>query len=37
VQTVQRTWLTEDWLATGVGLVLIALALSGVITKGLVP
>jgi hypothetical protein len=37
VEAVQRTWLTEDWLATAVGLVLVLLVLAGAIPKGLVP
>ncbi|ACU38853.1 hypothetical protein Amir_5031 [Actinosynnema mirum DSM 43827] len=32
-----RTWLTEDWLAVAAGLLLLALALTGVIPPGLVP
>lgn len=29
--------ISEDWLATGVGLILLALALAGVIPAGLIP
>jgi hypothetical protein len=32
-----RLALTEDWAATIVGLLILALVLSGIITKGLVP
>ncbi len=32
-----RTWLSEDWLATIVGLVLLGLIIAGVITRGMVP
>jgi hypothetical protein len=37
IETVSRRAINEDWLATIVGLVLIALVLAGVIGKGLVP
>lgn len=32
-----RSLLSEDWLATAVGLLLLALVLTGVIPTGLVP
>lgn len=37
IETASRRSINEDWLATIVGLVLIALVLAGVIGKGLVP
>ena len=37
VEESTRTWLSEDWLATIVGLVLLGLILAGVITRGMVP
>lgn len=37
IEAVSRRSINEDWLATIVGLVLIALVLAGVIGKGLVP
>jgi hypothetical protein len=37
VETASRRSINEDWLATIVGLALIALVLAGVIGKGLVP
>ncbi|MEV8373345.1 hypothetical protein AB0P21_11445 [Kribbella sp. NPDC056861] len=37
VDRVRRIHLTEDWLATIAGLVLVALVLTGVIPTGLVP
>ncbi|MGU3292561.1 hypothetical protein [Williamsia sp. M5A3_1d] len=37
VSTLQRRWLTEDWAAVVVGLVLILLVFAGVIPTGLVP
>jgi hypothetical protein len=37
VERAGRTALNEDWLATGVGLLLIVLVLAGVIPTGLVP
>ncbi|GAB6899270.1 hypothetical protein [Kineosporia succinea] len=33
----QRWALNEDWLATAVGLILLVLVLTGVVTEGLVP
>ncbi|GAB3240672.1 hypothetical protein [Kineosporia babensis] len=35
--TEERWAVNEDWLATAVGLILLALILAGVITNGLVP
>ncbi|GIF94918.1 hypothetical protein [Catellatospora citrea] len=37
VARTQRFALNEDWLATAVGLLLVALVLTGVIPTGLVP
>jgi hypothetical protein len=37
VETVRRVHLSEDWLATGVGLLIVALGLLGLIPAGLVP
>lgn len=37
VRRVQRLHVSEDWLATVVGLVLLVLVLTGVLTDGLVP
>ncbi|WP_186315783.1 hypothetical protein [Catellatospora sichuanensis] len=37
VTRAQRAALNEDWLATAVGLLLVALVLTGVIPTGLVP
>ncbi|MFF2268059.1 MULTISPECIES: hypothetical protein [Cellulosimicrobium] len=37
VETVRRVHLSEDWLATGVGLLIVALGLLGLIPEGLVP
>ncbi len=37
VATAGRRMITEDWAATILGLVLLALVLAGVIGKGLVP
>jgi hypothetical protein len=37
IQTASRRSINEDWLATIVGLVLVALVLAGIIGKGLVP
>ncbi len=37
IETASRRSIIEDWLATIVGLVLIALVLAGVIGKGLIP
>jgi len=37
VAAANRRALSEDWLATLVGLVLVALVLAGVITDGLIP
>ena len=37
VEQARRRLVTEDWLATIVGLTLIALVFAGVITKGMVP
>ena len=37
IEAASRRSINEDWLATIVGLVLIALVLAGVIGKGLVP
>lgn len=37
VATAGRRLITEDWAATILGLVLLALVLAGVIGKGLVP
>jgi hypothetical protein len=37
IETASRRSTNEDWLATIVGLVLIALVLAGVIGKGLIP
>ncbi|GAB4056590.1 hypothetical protein [Catellatospora paridis] len=37
VARAQRAALNEDWLATAVGLLLVALVLVGVIPTGLVP
>ena len=37
IETASRRSINEDWLATIVGLVLIALVLAGVIGKGLIP
>lgn len=37
VSHARRTHLSEDWLATIVGLVLLALVLSGVVTDAVVP
>jgi hypothetical protein len=37
IETVSRRAINEDWLATIVGLVLLALVLAGVIGKGLIP
>jgi hypothetical protein len=37
IETASRRSINEDWLATIVGLALIALVLAGVIGKGLIP
>jgi len=37
VETARRVHVSEDWLATGVGLALVALGLLGLIPEGLVP
>lgn len=37
VAAANRRAISEDWLATLVGLVLVALVLAGVITDGLIP
>lgn len=37
VAAASRRMLSEDWLATIVGLVLLLLVLAGVITKGMIP
>ncbi|MFE7505411.1 hypothetical protein [Promicromonospora sp. NPDC057488] len=37
VASVRRVHLSEDWLATGVGLALVGLGLLGLIPEGLVP
>jgi hypothetical protein len=37
IETASRRSINEDWLATIVGLVLLALVLIGIIGKGLVP
>jgi hypothetical protein len=37
IETAWRRSINEDWLATIVGLLLIALVLAGIIGKGLVP
>jgi hypothetical protein len=37
IETASRRSINEDWLATIVGLVLLALVLAGVIVKGFVP
>lgn len=37
VAAANRRALSEDWLATLVGLILVALVLAGVITDGLIP
>jgi hypothetical protein len=37
VATANRRAISEDWAATLVGLVLIALVLAGVLTDGLIP
>lgn len=37
VTAANRRAISEDWLATLVGLVLVALVLAGVITDGLIP
>lgn len=37
IETASRRSINEDWLATIVGLVLVALVLAGIIGKGLVP
>lgn len=37
VAAANRRAISEDWAATIVGLVLVALVLAGVITKGLIP
>jgi hypothetical protein len=37
VADANRRALSEDWLATLVGLILIALVLAGIVTDGLIP
>jgi hypothetical protein len=37
IETVRRVHLSEDWLATGVGLLIVALGLLDLIPEGLVP
>lgn len=37
VAAANRRAISEDWLATLIGLVLVALVLAGVITDGLIP
>lgn len=37
VEDARRFALSEDWLATGVGLGIVALAAAGVITEGWIP
>ncbi|MGW2093556.1 hypothetical protein [Promicromonospora sukumoe] len=37
VASVRRVHLSEDWLATGVGLALVGLGILGLIPEGLVP
>ncbi|MFD7310408.1 hypothetical protein [Promicromonospora sp. NPDC059942] len=37
VESVRRVHLSEDWLATGVGLALVVLGILGLIPEGLVP
>jgi len=37
VDDARRFALSEDWLATGIGLVIVALAAAGIVTEGWIP